>query len=84
MLDSKNLKFNGTIITAGNLYVKESKKIDLVYDDNIIKKIISQNYDSFKNLFRGQVCNNFITIKSQTNMSDNTLNLVKTSNWKVN
>ncbi|HEE9845421.1 hypothetical protein [Clostridium perfringens] len=84
ILDSKNLKFNGTIITAGNLDVKESKKFDLVYDDNIIKKIISQNYDSFKNLFRGQVCNNFITIKSQTNMSDNTLNLVKTSNWKVN
>ncbi len=84
ILDSKNLKFNGTIITAGNLDVKESKKIDLVYDDNIIKKIISQNYDSFKNLFRGQVCNNFITIKSQTNMSDNTLNLVKTSNWEVN
>ncbi|ELC8365001.1 hypothetical protein [Clostridium perfringens] len=86
ILDSKNknLKFNGTIITADNLDVKESKKIDLVYDDNIIKKIISQNYDSFKNLFRGQVCNNFITIKSQTNMSDNTLNLVKTSNWKVN
>ncbi|MCR1964575.1 hypothetical protein NSA28_13235 [Clostridium perfringens] len=86
ILDSKDksLKFNGTIITADNLDVKESKKIDLVYDDNIIKKIISQNYDSFKNLFRGQVCNNFITIKSQTNMSDNTLNLVKTSNWKVN
>ncbi|XZI52437.1 hypothetical protein ACSXD3_05905 [Clostridium perfringens] len=86
ILDSKNknLKFNGTIITADNLDVKESKKIDLVYDDNIIKKIISQNYDSFKNLFRGQVCNNFITIKSQTNMSDNTLNLVKTSNWEVN
>ena len=84
ILDSKNLKFNGTIITAGNLDLKESKKVDLVYDDNIIKKIISQNYDSFKNLFRGQVCNNFITIKSQTNMSDNTLNLVKTSNWEVN
>ncbi|MGU8483778.1 hypothetical protein WHY35_13045 [Clostridium perfringens] len=86
ILDSKNknLKFNGTIITAGNLDVKGSNKIDLIYDDNIIKKIISQNYDSFKNLFRGQVCNNFITIKSQTNMSDNTLNLVKTSNWKVN
>lgn len=86
ILDSKDrsLKFNGTIITAGNLDVKESKKIDLVYDDNLIKKIISQNYDSFKNLFRGQVCNNFITIKSQTNMSDNTLNLVKTSNWEVN
>ncbi|MDK0720307.1 hypothetical protein P5E58_03690 [Clostridium perfringens] len=86
ILDSKDksLKFNGTIITAGNLDVKESKKFDLVYDDNIIKKIISQNYDSFKNLFRGQVCNNFITIKSQTNMSDNTLNLVKTSNWEVN
>lgn len=84
ILDSKNLKFNGTIITADNLDVKGSNKIDLVYDDNIIKKIISQNYDSFKNLFRGQVCNNFITIKSQTNMSDNTLNLVKTSNWKVN
>ncbi|WP_283696229.1 hypothetical protein [Clostridium perfringens] len=85
ILDSKNknLKFNGTIITADNLDVKESNKIDLIYDDNIIKKIISQNYDSFKNLFRGQVCNNFITIKSQTNMSDNTLNLVKTSNWKV-
>ena len=86
ILDSKDksLKFNGTIITADNLDVKESKKIDLVYDDNLIKKIISQNYDSFKNLFRGQVCNNFITIKSQTNMSDNTLNLVKTSNWEVN
>ncbi|EJT5937662.1 hypothetical protein N2W52_002463 [Clostridium perfringens] len=84
ILDSKNLKFNGTIITAGNLDLKESKKVDLVYDDNIIKKIISQNYDSFKNLFRGHVCNNFITIKSQTNMSDNTLNLVKTSNWEVN
>ncbi|MDK0571270.1 hypothetical protein P6O23_10000 [Clostridium perfringens] len=86
ILDSKDksLKFNGTIITADNLDVKESKKIDLVYDDNIIKKIISQNYNYFKNLFRGQVCNNFITIKSQTNMSDNTLNLVKTSNWKVN
>lgn len=84
ILDSKNLKFNGTIITADNLDVKGSNKIDLVYDDNIIKKIISQNYDSFKNLFRGQVCNNFITIKSQTNMSDNTLNLVKTSNWEVN
>ena len=86
ILDSKDksLKFNGTIITAGNLDLKESKKFDLVYDDNIIKKIISQNYDSFKNLFRGQVCNNFITIKSQTNMSDNTLNLVKTSNWEVN
>lgn len=86
ILDSKDksLKFNGTIITAGNLDLKESKKIDLVYDDNLIKKIISQNYDSFKNLFRGQVCNNFITIKSQTNMSDNTLNLVKTSNWEVN
>lgn len=86
MLDSKDksLKFNGTIITADNLDVKESKKIDLVYDDNIIKKIISQNYNYFKNLFRGQVCNNFITIKSQTNMSDNTLNLVKTSNWEVN
>ncbi|WDT39160.1 hypothetical protein PVA22_13300 [Clostridium perfringens] len=88
ILDSKDknlkLKFNGTIITAGNLDVKESNKIDLVYDDNIIKKIISQNYDYFKNLFRGQVCNNFITIKSQTNMSDNTLNLVKTSNWEVN
>ncbi|MFY8224829.1 hypothetical protein [Clostridium perfringens] len=86
ILDSKDrsLKFNGTIITAGNLDVKESKKVDLVYDDNLIKKIISQNYDSFKNLFRGQVCNNFITIKSQTNMSDNTLNLVKTSNWEVN
>ena len=85
ILDSKDksLKFNGTIITADNLDVKESKKIDLVYDDNLIKKIISQNYDSFKNLFRGQVCNNFITIKSQTNMSDNTLNLVKTSNWEV-
>lgn len=86
ILDSKDksLKFNGTIITADNLDVKESKKIDLVYDDNIIKKIISQNYNYFKNLFRGQVCNNFITIKSQTNMSDNTLNLVKTSNWEVN
>ncbi len=88
ILDSKDknlkLKFNGTIITADNLDVKESNKIDLVYDDNIIKKIISQNYDYFKNLFRGQVCNNFITIKSQTNMSDNTLNLVKTSNWEVN
>ncbi|HAT4201016.1 TPA: hypothetical protein I9012_000933 [Clostridium perfringens] len=86
ILDSKDksLKFNGTIITAGNLDLKESKKIDLVYDDNLIKKIISQNYDSFKNLFRGQVCNNFITIKSKTNMSDNTLNLVKTSNWEVN
>ncbi|NGU52100.1 hypothetical protein G6Z29_02140 [Clostridium perfringens] len=86
ILDSKDksLKFNGTIITADNLDVKESKKVDLVYDDNLIKKIISQNYDSFKNLFRGQVCNNFITIKSQTNMSDNTLNLVKTSNWEVN
>lgn len=86
ILDSKDksLKFNGTIITAGNLDVKGSNKIDLVYDDNIIKKIISQNYNYFKNLFRGQVCNNFITIKSQTNMSDNTLNLVKTSNWEVN
>lgn len=86
ILDSKNknLKFNGTIITADNLDVKESNKIDLVYDDNIIRKVISQNYDSFKNLFRGQVCNNFITIKSQTNMSDNTLNLVKTNNWEVN
>ncbi|MDK0978485.1 hypothetical protein ACOT7R_03415 [Clostridium perfringens] len=86
ILDSKDksLKFNGTIITADNLDVKESKKIDLVYDDNIIKKIISQNYNYFKILFRGQVCNNFITIKSQTNMSDNTLNLVKTSNWEVN
>ncbi|WP_415338176.1 hypothetical protein, partial [Clostridium perfringens] len=50
ILDSKDksLKFNGTIITADNLDVKESKKIDLVYDDNLIKKIISQNYDSFK------------------------------------
>ena len=86
ILDSKDksLKFNGTIITAGNLDVKGSNKIDLVYDDNIIKKIISQNYNYSKNLFRGQVCNNFITIKSQTNMSDNTLNLVKTSNWEVN
>lgn len=86
VLDSSSgsLNLNGTIITTANLSINKDSKVNIIYDEGVIRKIISQNYSYFKDLFNGEIYKHFITIKSQTNMSDNTLNLVKASNWEVN
>lgn len=84
-----SINFKGTIITTGNLDVlnkNNSKKqnINITYDEEYLKELIGSNYEDFKGVFTGNPDSTYVLVKSQKDINDTTLDLVKTSNWQVN
>lgn len=84
-----SIDFKGTIITTGNLDVlnKDTAKkqnISITYDEEYLKQLIGSNYEDFKGVFTGNPDSTYLLVKSEKDINDITLDLVKTSNWEVN
>ncbi|EGT3606342.1 type II secretion system protein [Clostridium perfringens] len=84
-----SIDFKGTIITTGNLDVlnKDTAKkqnISITYDEEYLKELIGNNYEDFKGVFTGNPDSTYLLVKSEKDINDTTLDLVKTSNWEVN
>ena len=84
-----SIDFKGTIITTGNLNVlnKDTAKkqnISITYDEEYLKQLIGSNYEDFKGVFTGKPDSTYLLVKSEKDINDITLDLVKTSNWEVN
>ena len=84
-----SIDFKGTIITTGNLDVlnKDTAKkqnISITYDEEYLKQLIGSNYEEFKGVFTGNPDSTYLLVKSEKDINDITLDLVKTSNWEVN
>ncbi|MDU7956048.1 MAG: type II secretion system protein [Clostridium perfringens] len=84
-----SIDFKGTIITTGNLDVLNKDKakkqnISITYDEEYLKQLIGSNYEDFKGVFTGKPDSTYLLVKSEKDINDITLDLVKTSNWEVN
>lgn len=84
-----DIKFKGTIITTGNLDVLNKGKVKkqnvkITYDEEYLKELIGNNYEDFKGVFNGEPVSTYLLVKSEKDINDTTLDLVKTSDWKVN
>ena len=54
------------------------------YDEEYLKQLIGSNYEYFKGVFTGNPDSTYLLVKSEKDINDITLDLVKTSNWEVN
>lgn len=87
-----DFEFKGIIMTTGTVTIKnlnsENKDIEspnINYDEKVIQKIISKNYELFDGVFEGNVINNndvneFLEYDSK---NYNPTNFIKTTNWKL-
>ncbi|MGG5462959.1 type II secretion system protein [Clostridium sp. B9] len=79
-----NINFEGTIITTGNIVFGYNKKLNITYNQSVVDNVISNNYESFKGLFKDKEIGNKIIRKYDNSVESNTESLVKRSNWEVN
>lgn len=87
-----DFELTGIIMTTGTITIKnlnsENKDIqspNIKYDEKVIQKIISKNYELFDGVFQGDVIDNndvndFLEYDSK---NYNPTNFIKTSNWKL-
>lgn len=83
VIDS-DIKFTGTIITTGNLSLKDGKTLDVTYDEEYLKNLIGNNYKDFKDVFIGNPDSNYEIVKSDNSLDSYMDSLVKRNNWEVN
>lgn len=95
IITDKNIKidsdisFKGTIITTGSLDVlnkgrTKKQNVKITYDEEYLKELVGDNYEDFKGVFSGNPTSTYLVVKSEKDINDTTLDLVKTNDWKVN
>lgn len=82
---NKPIEFTGTIITTGSFSIDDNASMKITYNKSDMKDFLGSNYSELKNIFLGSFNDTtYLYVDSDADRSDNSFDLVKTSNWEVN
>lgn len=85
---NSNLDFKGTLIVTGNLKIENGVSLNITYNEDIIRNLISKNYAKLKHVFKNNSEEIFDTLNKTEfdtdGHSDIVLNkLIQMKNWKI-
>lgn len=75
--------FKGTIITSGNITFEGSEKKSINYDADIIRNVVSDNYDVLKEIFNETSSKGKEVKVSSSSEMYNSDKFLKESSWKI-